>query len=321
MIWTVMALGFMSLLAICLAVGWYLFRDQIQRGSDLRRRVQQMMPSSKEAQALSLMRDDSLSSIPYLHRLLLKLPRMSNLQLFLHQAGSPTNPGTLALLCATLGCGGYLLGSLLGWATLHNWSMAITGFMAPVMWLKHLRKRRLAAFEDQFPEAVELMARALRAGHGLSSAIQMVGEEMEDPVAEEFNRTFNDFSYGKTLQEALTAMTQRVGLKDLKFFATAVILQRETGGNLTEILDNISHIIRERFRLLRQIKSLSAEGRLSGIILSLMAPALLVTLYFASPRYLDMLFNHPLGEMMLATGVIFQVLGMLVIKRLVTFKV
>jgi tight adherence protein B len=149
----------------------------------------------------------------------------------------------------------------------------------------------------------------------------MVSEEMEDPVAEEFGRTFADYSYGKTLEDALEGLVKRVGLNDLKFFATAVALQRETGGNLTEILDNISHIIRERFRLLRQLKALSAEGRLSGTILTLTAPALLGILWFMSPGYIEMLFEHPMGKFMLMAGAGFQVLGVIVIKRLVKMDV
>jgi tight adherence protein B len=184
-----------------------------------------------------------------------------------------------------------------------------------------LRKRRLAAFSEQFPEAVDLMARALRAGHSFGSAIQMVGDEIENPAAEEFGRVFDDYSFGKTLEDSLASLVERIGTEEVKFFVTAVNLQRETGGNLTEILDNISHIVRERFRLQRQVKAISAEGRLSGTILSLIAPTLLGALVLTSESYVSTLFNHPTGRLMLVSGGVLQLLGILVIKKLVNIKV
>ncbi len=224
------------------------------------------------------------------------------------------------MTAGTLACLGLLGASL----TSHRFLLAVlplAGGLAPLGWLCFLRKRRLAVFDEQFPEALDLMARALRAGHGLGSALQMVAQEMENPVAEEFGRSFADYSYGKTLDEALVGMVQRVGSRDVKFFATAVVMQRETGGNLTEILDNIGHIVRQRFRLLRQVRALSAEGRLSGTILSLLAPILLLVLWFTSPGYLDIMFGHPLGELLLGLGLGFQVMGVLVVRWLVRLKV
>ena len=195
------------------------------------------------------------------------------------------------------------------------------GLIAPVWWVNRLKKKRMAAFDEQFSEAVDLMARALRAGHGLSSAFQMVGQEMEDPISEEFNRTFSDYTYGKSMEEALLGMLQRVDSRDVKFFATAVIMQRENRRQPHGILDNLGYIVRERFRLVRQMKALSAEGRLSGRVLSALAPVLLVLLWFTSPKYLSTMFEHPMGQPLLMAGAAFQVMGMMVIKRLTTFKI
>ncbi|KMY66369.1 hypothetical protein AAU61_18125 [Desulfocarbo indianensis] len=318
MFYLFIALVFLCLICLALALGMVAFRRDIRREENRRRRVKTFSPGPDAAgEALrGLMRDTSLSTIPLLDRILAKLPRLSDLRLLLLQAGNPCNLGTLALMICTFALMGILAGIVQGSGLLAG-GLAFLGALGPVIWLKALRKRRLAAFDEQFPEAVDLVGRALRAGHSFGSALKMVAEEMEDPVAEEFGKTFADYSYGKTMEHALNDLVERVGLQDLKFFATAVTLQRETGGNLTEILDNISYIIRERFRLIRQLKALSAEGRLSGTVLSITTPVLLGLLWFISPKYVDLLFTHPMGNMMLIVGAVFQLLGIVVIKRLV----
>ena len=321
-LWLVSVLTFLSLFCFGLFLRGLLFAGQYGRQSDLKRRLAEVGPPEEQVKLAlqNLLRDQSLSSIGALDRFLVRLPRVGDLELLLHRAGRPCNLGTLVMLAGVLALVGFCLGIFWG-----SWLMAaglfLAGMLAPVQWLKFKAKKRLAAFEEQFPEAVELIARALRAGHGLGSALQMVAQEMDDPVAEEFARTFAAYSYGKTMEEALMELMRRVGLKDLKFFVTAVIMQRETGGNLTEVLDNIGHIIRQRFRLMRQLKAVSAEGRLSGRILSALAPVLFMVLWFSSPKYLAVMFKHPWGEPMLWTGAAFQVMGMLVIKRLVKFRV
>ena len=315
------AIAFVSVLLAGAAAMHLVFRAEARRRQAMSRRLAEIGPPElvARAAAVTLVKEQSFSDIPLMHRLLSKLPSIDNVELFLYQAGTPCNPGTLFLLCATLCVVGGVIGSLRGSLVLVLAGCAVGG-VAPVWWISRLKKKRMAAFDEQFSEAVDLMARALRAGHGLSSAFQMVGKEMEDPISEEFNHAFSDYTYGKSMEEALLGMVHRVNSRDVKFFATAVIMQRETGGNLTEILDNLGYIIRERFRLVRQIKALSAEGRLSGRVLSALAPSLLVLLWFISPKYLQILFEHPLGQPLMTAGAAFQVMGMLVIKRLTTFK-
>ncbi len=322
MFYLIIALVFLCLIFVSLAVGMFVFRSDLQREDNRRRRLKVMSPSMDATSAAlqGLLRDNSLSSIPLLDRILNRLPRLGDLRLLLQQAGNPCNLGTLVLMTCTFAAMGGLVGFMQGNGILAA-GLVVLGALGPMIWLKALRKRRLAAFDEQFPEAVDLVGRALRAGHSFGSALKMVAEEMEDPVAEEFGKTFSDYSYGKSMEDALKSMVNRVGLQDLKFFATAVTLQRETGGNLTEILDNISYIIRERFRLLRQVRALSAEGRLSGTILSCTAPALLGILWLVSPKYIELMFTHPVGNLMLLAGGVFQVLGIIVIKRLVKMDV
>ncbi|MFZ5585029.1 MAG: type II secretion system F family protein [Thermodesulfobacteriota bacterium] len=316
--WGPTILIFLSLTALGIGLSALVFRGQMERLGARERRLGALAPQAA-ATGRALWRDRSLSTIPLLHHLLSRLPRLSDLQLVVHQAGNPCNLGSLVLMCATLACLGLVFGAWRG-NQFMALGLAVLGGLAPIMWLRFLAKKRLQAFDEQFPEAVELMARALRAGHAFSSAMSMVASESEDPVAGEFAKTFEDYTFGKDLDHALADLVRRVGLQDVKFFATAVTLQRETGGNLAEILDNIGGIIRERFRLMRQVRALSAEGRLSGVILSLMAPVLLGVLMIISPGYVALLFDHPLGQTMLMVGGGFQLLGMLVIRQLVKVK-
>ena len=321
MIWVLTILAFLVVLSLVLAVWGFINSSQSASGAT-RRRLTELAPSRNQHQQhiQTLMREDSLSTIPLLDRVLGSLPQLADLKNLLEAAGRPFNMGTLVLMSGFVAAIGLWLGAWRQSLIMSLVLMAVGAFL-PIVYLRILRKKRLDAFDEQFPEAVDLMARALRAGHSFTSAMRMVADELEDPVAEEFRRTFEDYSFGKSLNDALNAMVERVGLQDLKFFATAVMLQRETGGNLTEILDNIGYIIRERFRLMRQVKALSAEGRLSATILTLMAPLLMLVLWVVSPKYLEPLFRETAGNVMLVVGAIFQLLGIVVTRWLIKLDV
>lgn len=198
--------------------------------------------------------------------------------------------------------------------------VAIFCFM-PFIWLFMKRKRRLNKFAAQLPEALELVARALRAGHSLAAGFNLVGQEMSDPIAKEFCRTFEEQNLGMPLEETLNNLTGRIPNLDLKFFATAVILQRQTGGDLAEILDKIGTLIRERFKIWGQVQALTGEGRLSGIVLLALPPALFVTVYRMNPDYLMLLFTDDLGKKMLVGGLVMQLLGAVVIRKIVNIRI
>lgn len=191
----------------------------------------------------------------------------------------------------------------------------------PVAYLSYCRKRRLAKFGRQMPEALELLGRSLRAGHSLANGFGLVGSEMDEPIAKEFRRVFEEQNFGIPLEEALEDLSARVPNMDLRFFATAVILQRTTGGDLSEILDKIGHLVRERLQILGQVQALTGEGRLSGIVLLAMPPALFLFMLKLNPDYVMMLFKDELGHYMLGVALITQVIGALVIKKIITIKV
>jgi len=191
----------------------------------------------------------------------------------------------------------------------------------PYFWLLFKRRKRFKLFAAQLPDALELIARALRAGHSLAAGLNLVAEEMPAPIGTEFGRAFEEQNLGVALDEALKNLTNRMPNLDLKFFATAVVLQRQTGGDLAEILDKIGYIIRERFKIWGQVQALTGEGRLSGIVLLALPPLLFMAVYYLNPRYSMMLFEDPMGQQMLIGAAILQIIGALVIRKIVNIKV
>ncbi len=191
----------------------------------------------------------------------------------------------------------------------------------PMVWLLMKRKKRMSQFNKQLPEALELLSRSLRAGHSLAAGFGLVGSEMQDPIGREFGRAFEEQNLGISLDEALEAMTVRVPNMDLRFFATAVMLQRQTGGDLAEILDKIGSLIRERFKLAGQIQALTGEGRLSGIVLLALPPALFGAMLYLNYEYAMVLFRDETGRKLMAGALVLQLVGALVIRKIINIKV
>ena len=189
------------------------------------------------------------------------------------------------------------------------------GFL-PFAFLKHMAARRLATFEEQFPEAIDLVARALRAGHALPTALQMVSDEIPQPVGGEFRLLFDQQNFGMSLPDALKAFGQRIPLVDARFFVTAVLTQRETGGNLSEVLDKLSSVIRDRFKVKRQVRAVSAHGRITGWVLGALPPVTAAVLFVISPDHIRLLVDDPLGVQMVLMGLTLQVVGVLAIRRI-----
>ncbi len=191
----------------------------------------------------------------------------------------------------------------------------------PFFWLLMRRKNRIKKFTSQMPDAMELVARALRAGHGLASGLKVVSDEMPAPIAHEFGRIFEEQNLGISLEEAMRGLADRVPSMDVRFFVTAVVIQRATGGDLAEILDKIGRLIRERFQILGQVQALTGEGRVSGAVLLAMPPALLAFCYAMNPDYIGLLFNTEVGKKMLVGTAILQLVGAIAIKKIVSIKV
>lgn len=246
--------------------------------------------------------------------------RWFNLRAFLQQADVPLTPSKFFVVSAAMGLGGMILLPVIRVPLLLA-PLGIILAAVPFGLIMFKRKKRLAAFAKQLPEALELISRALRAGHSLASGFKLVADEMDSPISKEFERCYEAQNLGVSLEAAIEEMTERVPNLDLRFFATAVILQRQTGGDLAEILDKIGYLVRERFKIWGQIQALTGEGRLSGIVLLSLPPVLFVVMWRLNPNYCMALFTDPLGHQMLAGAIIMQIIGALVIRKIVNIKV
>jgi tight adherence protein B len=184
-----------------------------------------------------------------------------------------------------------------------------------------MRAKRFQKFEEKFPEAIDTLARAVRAGHAFTTALEMIANEISEPVAGEFRQLYEEQKFGLPLRDALVNLTERLPLVDVKFFVTAVMLQRETGGNLAEILDNLSHIIRERFKILRQVRVHTAQGRLTMVLLMALPPTIVVLMQILNPGFIRPLFTDPLGHTLVVAGITLQTLGYFVIRKIIRIQV
>ncbi len=198
---------------------------------------------------------------------------------------------------------------------------ALVGLALPTLYLRFKRRQRIRKFEEQFPEALDLLSRAIRAGHAFTTALGMAAEEMKDPSGPEFRKTFDQQNFGLPLKDALTGLMERVPLMDVRFFVTAVMIQRETGGNLSEILDNLAHVVRERFKILRQVRVYTAHGRLTGYVLMALPAALAVALSFINPEHMASLFRERMGQMMLVGAIVMQTIGYFWVRQVVKIEV
>jgi tight adherence protein B len=248
-------------------------------------------------------------------------PKFLSPQKMFQQADCHIPPSTLfgiGLVLAVLGATVSLLAKV-------PWVFApVTGlvlFSLPWVWLWNKRRQRLKKFASQLPDALELVARALRAGHSLAAGMHVVAEEMPSPIADEFGRVYEEQNLGIPIEEALKSMSDRVPNLDLRFFVTSVAIQRQTGGDLAEILDKIGYVVRERYRILGQVKALTGEGRLSGVVLIALPFALFAFMLHIKPDYVQALWTHDLGIKMSIFALIAQVLGAIVIKKIVDIKV
>jgi tight adherence protein B len=249
------------------------------------------------------------------------LPNPENLNRLYEQADVNMPFNRFMALVGALAVTGLLLGILLKLPLLLIPLGTIFLGIMPFMWLLRRKKKRVRKFLDAMPEAVELISRALRAGHGLASGLHLVADEMKGPIADEFGRVFEEQNLGIPLELALRGMADRIPVMDVRFFVIAVVIQRATGGDLAEVLDKIGRLIRQRFELQGHVRALTAEGRLSGVVLLALPPGLLAFLSFSNFGYISVLFTTPVGNKMLMITAVLQLVGAWMIKKIVAIKV
>jgi tight adherence protein B len=268
-----------------------------------------------------LLKERNLSDTPWLEKLLLSVPRVSVLDRWLQQSGQTATVGRFVFTTGLFGITPFLLSLVYRVPLLLAITFGVIGALLPILYASRARSKRLHKFDEQLPEALDLISRALRAGHAFPSAMQMVATEAADPVASEFQITFEEFNYGVSVHDALMNLATRVPSMELRYFIISVLLQRETGGNLAELLDNLSHLIRERFKLMGRIRVLSAEGKLSAYILLGLPFATAGMVYLANPEFMSLLWTDAAGLKMSAGAMLMMVVGSFAMWRIVKIRV
>jgi tight adherence protein B len=283
--------------------------------------LQAISASGGRGEGATLAKQRLLAQTPELQKLLLSIPRIHLLDRLLLQSGMDLSVGVFLGLTVILALLGALIASFLGLPLFLLIITAIAVGMLPLIFVLNAKSKRMTTIENQLPDALDLMGRAMRAGHAFPSALRMVGSEMPEPIASEFRTVFEEINYGISTQEALTNLGKRVPSTDLSYFVIAVLIQHETGGNLSELLGNISTIIRERLKLMGTIRVLSAEGKLSAWILTLLPFVLGITLLTVNPGFLSVLWTDPLGLRMSIIALSMMVLGIFAMSRIIKIRV
>jgi tight adherence protein B len=270
---------------------------------------------------LKLVRDEMMSGVPWLHQMMMKWSWSTKLQDFVMQAGMTLKPAKLLMICAIVGLGSYIGAGYFLPHFYYTLPVGIIAALLPIAYVAFKRNRRLRKFEEHFPEALDLLGRAVRAGHAFTTGLEMISKECAEPLAGEFRTAFEEQNFGLPLRDALLNLTERVPLIDVRFFVTALLIQKETGGNLAEILDGLARVIRDRFRIYREVQVRTAQGRLTAGILIALPIMMLIILSALNPQYVGVLFTDPKGPVVLAIAAIMQVIGSAILWKIIHFEV
>jgi tight adherence protein B len=314
------ALGIFATILVLMHGCAALHRMMKPRGTD--RAVERIQKWSAPVETqLEIVRKESLSDIPWLNELLINARRFQPLRVLHRRADCRVPLGIFVLASMILALIGLIYAFSMRLPFLLALLCAGMAGTIPIAYLYWLKSQRMAKFARQLPEALELISRSLRAGHALSVGLKLVGDETSDPIGTEFKRVFDEVSMGVALPQALQNMTDRLDSVDLRFFVTSVLVQRETGGNLAEIIDSLAGLIRMRFELQLRVKALSAEGRFSAVVLFGLPLFIAGALWKINPDYISTLFTDPMGQNMVMVGSFLMVAGAFIMKRMVAIKV
>jgi tight adherence protein B len=302
----------------------YVFFSEPKESDIIRGRLEAIekgTPFTQNKLDLDLIRDELLSSIPTLNRILVRWSWPTRLRNFIAQAGMQVRPGKLMLISATIGLAAFELAQIMYGNFFLGAVLAVPAAFLPLVYIAFKRVRRLSLFERQFPEVIDLLSRSVRAGHSFAAGLEIASTDLPDPVSTEFRITFDEQRFGLPLREALLSLCERVPLVDVRLFVIALLVQKETGGNLAEILDKLSHVIRERFRIAGEVRIRTAQGRLTAGLLMALPVVMLLVLHFMDPDYVNVLFVDRLGQLMLISAAVLQMIGMMLVWKIVSIRV
>ena len=287
----------------------------------IRKRLKTFSYKESKNELPDILQKKVLSDVPLLNKILLHVPGRQYFNRLLQQANVHYPLGVFILLTFFLAITSCCVSSLITRNKVFVVIITLLLSGTPFFYLCLKKKKRMEKFQRQLPEGLELIARSLKAGHAFPSSMKMAADEFDDPLGPEFEETINEINFGVNVPDALKNLAERVDCADLKFFVISVILQRETGGNLAEIIESLAYIIRERFKLYGKIRTLAAEGKLSAIILGSLPFVVMIALHFTSPAYIRILFSDPAGKIILGISAFMMALGILVMKKMVNIKV
>jgi tight adherence protein B len=270
---------------------------------------------------LSILKDEMLKEAGFFEKLMMQMPRAKSLDLLLQQSGARTSVARLGITSLIMGLGGLALAAFLPIPVVADPVVAVIAGALPYLRIVRLRTKRLHKLEKQLPEVADTLSRALRAGHSFASAIGMVSAEFAEPMGGEFRITFDEINYGVPVNEALLNLANRVPIRDLRYFVIAVLVQRETGGNLAEVLDGIGFLIRERFKLFDKVRVLAAEGKLSAWVLALLPFVTGAAVMMFNPNFLPVLWEDPAGQKMLGGMAVIMVTGIMWMRKIIRIRV
>lgn len=317
--------GTLLFIAIVLFIEGAYLRWNASRGPEadrIARRLRVMSAGAHgDGRSISIVKQRLLSQSPAMQRILMQLPRVHAADRLLEQSGLSWSIGGTLSTMAALFFATFVAESWFAIPMLPRLAIAAAVVLLPCLYVARAIRKRLARMEQQLPDALDMMARAMRAGHAFPTALKMVGDEMADPLGGEFRVAFDEVNYGIAMQDALMNMATRVPSTDLRYFVIAVLIQRETGGNLGELLDNISRIIRERIKLIGQVRVLSAEGRMSAWILGLLPFGAAAMMQVANPAFLEVLYTDPGGRKMLGVALTLMAIGVVAMRRIIRIRV
>jgi tight adherence protein B len=316
--------GLTFMVVAVVILGIWVFASTDNNQELIRKRMNAVHKAERRGEVslnLKLLRDEMMSSVPVLHRLMMQWSWSTKLQEFLVQAGMTTRPAKLLLISAATGVGSNFLASLFHLRPFLSLPIGLAATLIPITVVALKRHRRLRAFEEHFPEALDLLGRAVRAGHAFTTGLEMISKECAEPLAGEFRTSFEEQNFGLPLRDALLNLAERVPLVDVRFFVTALLIQKETGGNLAEILDGLSRVIRDRFRLYREIQVRTAQGRLTAGILIVLPIFLAIVLTTLNPDYMKVLFEDSKGPLVIAIAAGLQVIGSAILWKIIHFEV
>jgi tight adherence protein B len=315
---------FLFIAVVLLVEGAYLMWNTSKgpEAKRIARRLRLMSAGTSEAgEEVSILKSRLLSQTPALERLLLQVPRVKHLDRLLEQSGLTWSVAELLGMMALAAVAGAAVALYFGMTFFLALTAAVIMGALPVAYVFSARSKRMVKVEQQLPDALDLVGRALRAGHAFPTAVKMVSDELSDPIGGEFRTLFDEVNYGVSMHTALLNLAARIPVTDLRYFVIAVLIQRETGGNLAELLDNIAAIIRARLKLFGQIRVLSAEGRLSAWILTLLPIVVALVMNFVNPGYIGVLWKDPVGLRLIGGAVLLMIFGIFWMWRIVKIHV